>query len=161
MQTPDAVIDAIAKSSDQPVPRLADPIARLKAIIMDNVILGLAFAGASLIARYFDWYVPDLDAVAVDAIIGYVAWVLGLFLMINIIPMRATGQTWGKRWQEIAVVDMQGNKATLGRQVMRYALQQISFLSCLINLLNVLLIFREDHRCGHDHIMGTRVIELP
>lgn len=161
MERSDAVIETVTISASRPVVRLADPVARLMAIIMDHLILGVAFAGTSLIARYFDWYVPDLDSVATESMIVYVAWALGLFLMINIVPMRATGQTWGKRWQEIAVVDMQGNKATLGRQVMRYALQQISFLSCLINLLNALLIFREDRRCGHDHIMGTRVIEFP
>lgn len=161
MQTPDALIEAVTMTPGRPVVRVADPITRLKAFILDLAIMVAALMVAALIAHFLDWGIPGLGSPTVDSPLANLAWSLGLFSMINLVPMRATGQTWGKRWQGIAVVDRSENKATLGNQVMRYLLQHIFSLLCLLNVLNLLLVFREDRRCGHDHIMGTRVIEYP
>ncbi|MBD3392455.1 MAG: hypothetical protein GF418_10265 [Chitinivibrionales bacterium] len=38
------------------------------------------------------------------------------------------------------------------------ALQGIPILGSLFALINVLFVFREDHRCIHDLIAGTKVV---
>lgn len=162
MERCDAVIEAVTMPASRPVLRLADPISRLKAVILDGLIVAVVYLGIAFIAQSLDWQVQGLRLVPVDdPTIADVAWTLALYLMINLAPMQATGQTWGKRWQGIAVIDADKSKATLTRQLMRYFVQQLSSFLPLLNLLNALLIFRKDRRCGHDHIVGTRVIEYP
>jgi uncharacterized RDD family membrane protein YckC len=36
----------------------------------------------------------------------------------------------------------------------------LPFVGPLLSIVNVLLIFRDDRRCGHDLIAGTRVVKL-
>ena len=64
---------------------------------------------------------------------------------------------------KIKIVDLQGRKPSFGRLAgLRYLPMQlvnmIPFVGGLIALVNVLMIFRSDRRCGHDLIAGTRVV---
>src|SRR3546814_8837546 len=90
------------------------------------------------------------------AVIGFV-----VFAIVQAFPLNASGQTWGKKLLKIKIVDLDGGKPTLGRLLgMRYlpvqAVGVILLIGALIQIVEVLLIFRSDRRCGHDLIAGTR-----
>lgn len=87
-----------------------------------------------------------------------------VFLVVQGVPLNATGQTWGKRITGIKIVDLAGNKPPLGKLIgLRYlpigVASNIPFIGPIISIVNVLLIFRADRRCGHDLIAGTRVVK--
>ncbi|MGH8032363.1 MAG: RDD family protein [Luteimonas sp.] len=86
-----------------------------------------------------------------------------VFVLVQGIPLNATGQTWGKRITSIKIVDLAGNKPPLGRLLgLRYLqiqlVSNIPLVGPLVAIINVLLIFRGDRRCGHDLIAGTKVV---
>ena len=92
------------------------------------------------------------------AVIGFV-----IFVIVQGFPLNATGQTWGKKLLKIKIVDLDGNKPPIGRLLgLRYlpiqAVGNIPLIGPVIGLVNVLLIFRSDRRCGHDLIAGTKVV---
>ncbi len=87
-----------------------------------------------------------------------------VFLVVQGVPLNATGQTWGKRITGIKIVDLAGNKPPFGKLIgLRYlpvgVASNIPFIGPIISIVNVLLIFRGDRRCGHDLIAGTRVVQ--
>jgi uncharacterized RDD family membrane protein YckC len=74
-----------------------------------------------------------------------------------------SGQTWGKKWLKVKIVDLQGRKPHFARLLfLRYAPTRIVAITPIagpwIALVDDLLIFREDKRCIHDHLAGTRVV---
>src|SRR3546814_13450110 len=82
------------------------------------------------------------------AVIGFV-----VFAIVQAFPLNASGQTWGKKLLKIKIVDLDGGKPTLGRLLgMRYlpvqAVGVIPPIGALIQIVEVLLIFRSDRRCG-------------
>ena len=92
------------------------------------------------------------------------AYSLAIFVILQFYPLMANGQTWGKRLLHIKIVDMQGNKPSmfhlLGlREVTKWIISAIPLIASPAILVDVLLIFRSDRRCGHDWIAGTRVVE--
>lgn len=87
-----------------------------------------------------------------------------LFLLVQGYPLHRDGQTWGKRVLRIRIVDLQGGKVPLLPLLLRRYLPLqlaavVPFIGNLLALVNVLLIFRQDRRCGHDLIAGTRVVK--
>jgi len=97
-------------------------------------------------------------------------WALGMslggflfFLLVQGYPLAAYGQTWGKRMLKLRIVDLEGRKPAFGRLIaLRYGvgwvISVIPFVGALYSTVDVLLIFRDDRRCIHDHIAGTRVV---
>ena len=97
-------------------------------------------------------------------------WTLGLsgmgiviFVLVQGYPLAATGQTWGKRLLKLRIVDLEGRKPEFWKMLgLRYGVGWIAslipVLGTLYALVDVLFIFREDQRCIHDHIAGTRVV---
>lgn len=93
------------------------------------------------------------------ALIGLV-----VFVVVQGYPLNATGQTWGKKLLGIRIADMQGAKPPLAQLLLkRYVPLQvvgaIPMVGPLLALVNCLLIFRSDKRCGHDLIAGTQVLK--
>ena len=89
---------------------------------------------------------------------------MAVFVLVQGYPLHATGQTWGKRILGIRIVDLQEQKPSLGKLLgQRYlpfhVISGIPMFGPLLALVNVLLIFRGDKRCGHDLVAGTKVIK--
>ena len=89
---------------------------------------------------------------------------LGVFLAIQAYPLYMTAQTWGKRVLKVRIVELNGAKPPFGRLIaLRYLPMQgvglLPLLGPLLSIVNVLLIFRDDRRCGHDLIAGTKVVK--
>jgi uncharacterized RDD family membrane protein YckC len=158
---PDAAV-AEFSSGDE----LAGRGARLGAAIIDGVILlaivmPLMYMGgymqAATAAAQAGQQVP-FGTMLMWAVIGFV-----IFAVVQGFPLNATGQTWGKKALKIKIVDLAGNKPPLGRLLgLRYLpiqiVSNVPMIGPVLALVDVLLIFRNDRRCGHDLIAGTRVV---
>ncbi len=122
------------------------------------IILFLLLIGVGVFAGIGEYMASSLGQV-VMVVLTY-----GIFLLIHQKPMRASGQTIGKRVAKIRVVTMSGDIPTFGDQaIKRYGFMQliaiIPFVGTLLSLVNILFIFRADRRCIHDLVANTRVIK--
>lgn len=87
-----------------------------------------------------------------------------IFLAIQGYPLYARGQTWGKRVLGIRIVALDGSRVPFVSLIVRRYLPTnvvalVPFVGNLLVLIDILLIFRRDRRCGHDLIAGTRVVK--
>ena len=74
-----------------------------------------------------------------------------------------TGQSLGKKWTGIRIERIDGVRITFGagvvlRNWVPKVMGAVPYLGMLFHLIDCLFIFREDRRCLHDHIAGTRVV---
>ena len=157
-QAPDAVVADVDTDGE-----LAGRGTRFGAAFLDSLILIAIMWPMMYVGGYW-------GAVASGQQPGLgmqLAWILvgmAIFVLVQGYPLHATGQTWGKRLLGIRIVDMQEQKPSLGkllgqRYLPYHAISGVPMLGPLLALVNVLLIFRSDRRCGHDLIAGTKVIK--
>jgi len=76
-----------------------------------------------------------------------------------------TGQTLGKKWTGIRIERLDGGRMTFGtgvvlRNWVAKLLGAVPYLGWAFAIIDCLYIFREDRRCLHDHIAGTRVVRV-
>lgn len=88
------------------------------------------------------------------------------YLLLHGWLLHTRGQTIGKWIVGTRIVDLDGQVPPLAR-VMLLRLMLLGVVSTALpamgwalSLFNVLLIFRADRRCLHDHIAGTRVVHV-
>lgn len=99
-------------------------------------------------------------------IIFFFFFALVVFLGVNGYPLAKHGQTVGKRIVGTRIVDKDtGQILSLGKVFgLRYLpfsiVSQIPVLGGLLCSVEVLFIFREDKRCVHDLIAGTKVVDV-
>ncbi|WP_242106899.1 RDD family protein [Luteimonas aquatica] len=139
---------------------------RLGAALIDGIIAMVV----TLPLMYVGGYFTEVFAAAQQGRqVGFglvLVWTLIVFVIIAAIqayPLHATGQTWGKRVVKVKIVDLAGNKPPLLRLLALRMLpislvSAIPFIGGLLTVVDALLIFRNDRRCGHDLIAGTRVV---
>lgn len=145
---------------------LAEPAARLGATVLDGLIvvalpLLLGFAGA---ATDFPFAGPqDLDRIFYPF---FLAGILFLALVIlQIVLLSRDGQTVGKKIVGVRIVGPTDDRpagfvrAVALRGFVHAFLVGIPGFGILYLLVDSLSIFRDDRRCLHDHIAGTRVIK--
>ena len=91
---------------------------------------------------------------------GFVIW-----FALHAYFLATRGQTIGKRLLSIQIVnDADGLRAPFGRIIaLRHlptaVVANIPYIGPLLNVVNLLTIFRDDRRCIHDLIAGTKVVE--
>ncbi len=123
-------------------------------------------------------YIPILTLSEDGATIGgetfdTKAWVmlgLGISVVLGIAVVQAvmisnTGQSLGKRLMKTKIVRLDGsNPGFLYGVFMRSFVARLAGfipgVGNLYNLVDALFVFRKDRRTIHDHIAGTRVIQL-
>ena len=160
-QSPQSELTAPSGGDDE----LADRGIRLVAAIIDGVIMMVVMLPLMFLGGYFTAIMEAAQA-GQQAYGLQIAWGIGgllLFFAVQYLPLSQSGQTWGKRVMKIKIVAQDGNKPDLATLMgKRYLFQQgIGLIPCLgaiIVLVDVLMIFREDRRCLHDQIAGTRVV---
>jgi len=140
---------------------LASRWVRLAGAIIDGVILmviifALAFALAPLIGAP---QAPGFFSNLVWTVVG-----IGLYAAINY-KFLLVGQTIGKRVMQTRMVDLNGNilpvpELVAKRVVPIWLLGALPFIGGLVGLVNALLVFRADRRCGHDLIANTKVVQI-
>lgn len=89
-----------------------------------------------------------------------------LYFLVNGYLLARHGQTVGKRVVGTMIVSISDGKIlpfwkfALMRYLPFKLIGLIPFLGVLINLVDILFIFREDKRCIHDHLAGTKVVQV-
>ena len=102
----------------------------------------------------------DLEQTLQLFIIGQV-----LFLLVQGYLLHSRSQTIGKILLKIQIVATNGDMLGLGKlYFVRYfvfsLLAQIPVIGPVIALANILFIFGKEKKCLHDHLAGTKVIDL-
>ncbi len=135
---------------------------RFFAAFVDNIIIRipLRIAFVFLLPQWSNPYFGLFFTVCVELIV-----VLAYFAVF---AYSRKGQTWGKRWNKIKVVDLEGNDLTLGHFIVReFVARGIPvaasiFFGLYANLwlLTYLFALTKDRRALHDIIAGTQVIKV-
>ncbi|HKN79469.1 MAG TPA: RDD family protein [Lysobacter sp.] len=131
--------------------------ALIDALIASAVYIPIAFATGILSAVWH--HQATIGMLASSALLGFV-----VFVLVQAWPLAETAQTWGKRAMGIRIVMLDGTQPTLATLLFkRYlpwqAVSALPGIGSLASLVNCLMIFRSDRRCGHDLIAGTRVVQ--
>ncbi len=138
---------------------LADRSTRLGAVLLNMLIL---FALVMVFAMMIGFLGEELAAVGV---VFMVVAMLAL-LIYNLVLLDRSGQSIGKKLLGIKIVRLSGERVSLGRLILfRWLPVQlisgIPALGAVFALLNAGFIFRDDHRCLHDHMADTIVVKAP
>ena len=164
----DIIIEAIkikqkTTSVLNPDSNLADRINRLFVVIIDGIIVSIPMMifnftviGYSNILKYYQN--QSLTESILFLIIG-----VAIFLLINGYLLYTKGQTVGKKLLSIKIVTSNEKLPTLMES---YVLRNLAFsllayiplIGSIILLADILFIFREDRRCLHDLLAGTKVV---
>ena len=139
----------------------AGRITRLIARVLDDLLL-FALAWPCMAALETIVGVPSADE-------AWLVWVttaasaIVVFSALQAYPLWRTGQTWGKRVMGIRAVDEHGQrpgllKVLVLRELCFYAVVVLPFVGVAVSLIDPLLIFRDDRRCGHDLLARTNVV---
>ncbi|MCU0665204.1 MAG: RDD family protein [Myxococcota bacterium] len=161
----------LAESAEPPVatveeePRLADRSSRLGAQILDGLIMSPLTIGLFAAMSYSgDFEFGKTTSIPWHwTVIGLVVG-LGAWLAVNGHFVRTRGQTLGKMAVGVRIVRAEtGELAPLARifglRVLPVSIiTQIPYVGNLIALVDVLFIFRDDKRCLHDLVAGTKVV---
>ena len=161
---PKANLEGVAVSTDAP---LANRSARLSAILLDGFVMFLGMlvmlTGVGLATYGQKAGLPIGKGVVITMVLGGVILMAVVGYQIYLLATR--GQTLGKRWVKIRIVKLDGSNpgfvgAVLLRAGVNGIISGIPYLGGLYALIDVLFIFRDDRRCIHDLIAGTRVISV-
>lgn len=145
---------------DMPTEVLAGRGARLAAVLIDYLcMVAVSIPG---FAGFLYIEMPGADTAAGELVTLAFVMGLGILSVVQGIYIVRDGQTLGKKMMKIRIVDhVDGSiprwPRILGmRYVLNMALRQIPFYF----LVDAVLIFGEEQRCIHDHLAGTKVIEV-
>ena len=157
---------------------LSSPGQRLGASLLDALLYMLVLALGWCIAFFLsvtfilgvsndsDADNPGIVAVAVLIQLFITASFWLVFLVIQSILISTSGQTIGKKLVGIRIVNIENNthpgfgKGVLLRSFLPGVIYGIPVIGLIFLLVDLCYIFREDHRCVHDHMAGTRVIKV-
>lgn len=147
--------------------RLADRGARLLAAIMDTVILLAINLPLMWFSGYIETVMQSAARGAQEPFATTLMWSaigFAIFIVVQGVPLARSGQTIGKKLLRIRIAHLDGSQPTLATLIVkRYlpvnAVNVVPFVGGLLGLINVLLIFRADRRCGHDLVAGTQVVK--
>lgn len=144
---------------------LADRLQRFLAALLDGLIALLYTVPLMWWLGIFDYlYRRPPQAAPAVLTYGVAAIAFAIFFVVHGYLLMKYGQTIGKRTVGIRIVDLEGNVPAFWRMVaLRYfairLLASIPLVGPMIGLVDVLFIFRDDRRCVHDLLCGTRVIK--
>ncbi len=161
-------------------PALASRWLRLGAALLDELLTnfcalpGMIMLGPSALMLLARLAVPgrealsnsDLEMLAgMTSAIGVLLLGIALCAVVQIWMLAGRGQTVGKRLLGIRIVRVQGDAnpgfvhAVLLRSVVPVLLRAIPVFGVVFWLIDVGFIFRDDQRCLHDLIAGTKVVQ--
>ncbi len=163
-RSPESAITDVAVMGDA---NLAGRGERFGASLIDGLIMGMIIFPLMFVGGYWtavmtaasEGHQVDIGTMLLWGVIGF-----AVLVVVQGIPLHASGQTWGKKMLGIKIVDLSGAKPSLGRLLgLRYlplqVIANIPVVGPLAMIVDPLLIFRDDRRCGHDLIAGTQVVK--
>jgi uncharacterized RDD family membrane protein YckC len=142
---------------------LASRGARLAAVVLDGVVV---FVPAMILLLLMGVFGRDTMRPNTGPPVGFFLLIGLLFLIwaiVNLVFVFRYQQTIGKRICKIKVVRSDGSPCNPWRIILLRGfvvglINNIPIVGGLFGLVDPLLIFREDHRCIHDHIADTIVV---
>lgn len=143
------------------LPPLASREDRFLANLVDSFVVFVPFMVALVMLALSDSLRGE-DALSVSLLLF---GMLGSFVLclVQLYLSGKSGQSLGKRWRHIRVVRMDGSHVSLARIIfLRNLLPNVlNQVLCVFGLADALCIFRDDHRCIHDYLADTQVIQVP
>jgi len=132
---------------------LADRMKRLGAVLLDSAFIGAPVIIISLIGA-----ATEIEALSLLAILGGIA---ALAYQAYLISTR--GQSVGKIVARLRIEKLDGQPpgfvyGFLLRSLVPSVVAGIPLVGILFGIINALFVFRDDRRCIHDHLAGTRVV---
>lgn len=147
--------------SNQPIARVSQALAgrwqRYLAAMIDGFVLAITtIPVAFLLVAY------ELDGMT-STIVGFLGAAMG-FCIANFHLLESRGQTVGKFFMNIKIVDNSGHilpavAVIMKRYMVFWGIGMIPVLGGIISLVNILLIFGLERKCGHDLLAGTKVVK--
>ncbi|WP_437763214.1 RDD family protein [Sorangium sp. So ce281] len=143
----------------------ASRMSRFWAAMIDGVLALIIFVPLQYVAGVY----RDFPKVSAPPFPQSLLWALAGFAITLVLHgtfLARSAQTIGKKALNIQIVNASdGKPAAFGTIVLRRLLPvavvaQIPYAGTVLGFVNVLFIFRKDRRCLHDHIAGTRVVNL-
>lgn len=153
---------------------LAERGTRLAAWFVDNIIAfiavmpGLLVLGASVVRSILAGQ-PNMEQVdAGQLALGGMLLFAGLvaLVVVQVWMLTTRGQTIGKRLLNIRIVRFADNAnpgfiaAVLLRAIVPGFLGAVPYIGFIFTLVDICFIFRDDRRCIHDLIAGTKVVKV-
>jgi len=144
----------------------ASRLSRLGAAIID-IFIGVIIL---LPLRWFTGATNDVEHMIDPPLHDSLLWTavgFAIWLAVNGRLLATRAQTVGKKLVGIQVVNVSdGKPASFSKLVWwRYLptllVTPLPYIGDVLSMVDVLFIFRQDRRCIHDHIAGTRVVEVP
>ncbi|MDP4197155.1 MAG: RDD family protein [Bacteroidota bacterium] len=138
--------------------------ARLAAVLVDAVIFFIPFILFNLFYYGVNNYLEIIRSPGIGHFIITLIACIVIDMSLNGYLLYKYGQTIGKRFMKIKIVDMKDNLPSLIRSYLLRRLL-IVVLSCIpliniISMFDIFFIFTKDRRCLHDYTAGTKVVEV-
>ena len=159
-----APVNPVARATG---PALASRWLRLGAAILDSII-GAIFTAPGMVMLIMAgvFATPESPNPAL-MLAGFVTigCAMVVLLGIQIYLLVTRGQTLGKKFLGIKIVCFEDDsnpgfvKVFLLRMLVNGLIGAVPFIGLLYSLTDILFIFREDRRCIHDLIAGTKVVQ--
>ena len=149
----------VAEAVDE---QLAGRGERLLAAIIDAIILMAIMLPVMFSTGYFAQ--AAAGEVGLGKVVAYGFSGFLVFLIVQGWPLAQTAQTWGKKMLGLRIAMLDGSQPTFGTLILKRYLPvqvvgMIPVLGTILCLIDPLLIFRGDRRCGHDLVAGTQVLK--
>jgi uncharacterized RDD family membrane protein YckC len=140
--------------------RLASRGGRYWARFLDGLMFGAVYMTSLILLAQF---LADLEEpLATWERLVILLSPTALYIGLEMYLLAASGQTLGKKWCKIKIVDHETGGPVGFRQsvLLREVLNGVMSLVPLYGLVDALFIFRKDRRCLHDLISGTDVVNV-
>jgi uncharacterized RDD family membrane protein YckC len=140
----------------------ASRLSRLWAALIDIAVIACIMLPVAFV---FGFSFGDLKREFPGSLIGATPNAL-VWLAVNAVFLARNAQTVGKKLLGIQIVNVDdGKPAAFSRLVVSrflpiFVVSQLPYVGDVLACLNLLFIFRKDRRCLHDHVAGTRVVDL-
>jgi uncharacterized RDD family membrane protein YckC len=137
---------------------LARPGTRFVAKLLDQLLL----AGCLIVGVYPSSFVEGEARLGVMMLsMGSFA---GLLCLYQWYLITTTGRSLGKRWCGIKIVRVDGQNVdfvsgVLMRAWLPFLISIVPAIGSLFSLVDAVSVFRDDRRCLHDQMAGTKVVE--
>jgi len=165
-------LDSSDFKAPEPSASLAGRGSRLGAYLLDQLIaFVLILPGLWKLLQPFMKDLEAGNAPTPEELLANIAPALPLliipllaFVIVQVVMLVKNGQTIGKKMLGIRIVKLDGSNPSftnviIMRGILPGLIGGIPMVGPAFSLIDVLLIFREDHRCVHDMIAGTIVVK--
>jgi uncharacterized RDD family membrane protein YckC len=171
---PRAEVEGVVSAAPRPVARLAHPLRRLVAVLLDGFLLvPVLLFGVLAVELFAPLEQPLLEAFEseeppLDALLAFLAPFV-VYGAVNLVLLHRRGATLGKLALSLRILRRDGRRAELWRiVVLRYVVLAVAAAlldelvlglgMLLSNVVDPLFIFSRHHRTLHDRLADTIVV---